>query len=304
LNILIVVPTYNAAPYLERCLTSLLLIQPGSFDLHVHVQDGGSMDDTVAIASRWRQHGVTCVSDRDNGLYDAVNKAAEANLERADIMTWLGADDMMLPGTLATVSSIFSQLPDVRWVTGKHFVGNPAGESYSEPQMHLLHREVAEGLHDGRTREFIMQEGTFWRATLWRDVGGLDTTMRYAGDWDLWRRFAAVSPPYLLDFPLARFTQREGQTSSDMSAYYAEVDSAPKGPSQAPLLSYDLKRWTDEALWRVVHEVDQRPQPNGWSLREALRRLFRAGLGDKGPRAGSLSSTRVTGTQDRRPDAR
>jgi glycosyltransferase involved in cell wall biosynthesis len=108
----IVIPTRNSAAVLERCLASIFLMQSGSFGLKVHVQDGASDDDTAAIAKEGTYRGLTFASEPDGGLYDAVAKATEG-LSRGQIMTWLGSDDVLMPGALETVASIFDQMPDV-----------------------------------------------------------------------------------------------------------------------------------------------------------------------------------------------
>src|SRR5476649_2601519 len=122
----VIVPTFNSAGVLDQCLASLLALQRGRFELHVHIQDGGSSDDTLAIASNWRsrtQHLLTINSQPDNGLYDALVKATIA-LDDDCIMTWLGSDDVLMPGAIATVASIFAQSLGVAWLTGLPLVGS------------------------------------------------------------------------------------------------------------------------------------------------------------------------------------
>jgi GT2 family glycosyltransferase len=247
----IVVPTLNSAQYLRACLTSLTAVQPGTFGLRVHVQDGGSTDDTAAIAKEMRDPRVTFSTAPDSGLYQAVNRAA-AMVQPSEIMTWLGSDDMLLPGTLATVASIFDQLPEVEWLTGLPFCGNEAGESFSiGPSPHLIRGDLAAGLHDGRTLDFIMQEGTFWRAGLWEKAGGLDERFKYAGDWDLWRRLARHAAPYSVNLPLARFSRRKGQKSEDMSAYYGEIDAAPQLPGIKDRTALNVFRLAWDEQWAI-----------------------------------------------------
>ncbi len=225
-------------------------MQSGTFDLRVHVQDGLSTDGTVEIARRWESRGVTVSSAPDHGLYDAVNRAAEI-VHPDEIMTWLGADDVLMPGALATVASIFDQLP-IGWVTGLPFVGNDAIGNFTPGKpIPFIRRDLVAGLHDGRSRGFVMQEGTFWRADLWRKVGGLDRRFEYAADWDLWRRLAQNAPLFALTFPLARFTKRVGQTSDNMEAYYKEIDSSEPLPPVEDTISYRLLRGHDEINWII-----------------------------------------------------
>lgn len=69
-----------------------------------------------------------------------------------------------------------------------------------------------------------MQEGTFWRTRLWERAGGVDTSFRLAGDWDLWRRFAAFSEYITLDTLTAFHRRRPGQLSSALNLYHSKVD--------------------------------------------------------------------------------
>lgn len=250
-DFLIVVPTLNSAAFLRTCLASLTAVQPGTFGLRVHVQDGGSTDDTAAIAKEMRDPRVTFNTALDSGLYQAINRGA-AMVRPGEIMTWLGSDDVLLPGTLATVASIFDQLPEVAWVTGLPLCGNEAGESFSLwPPPLLARSDLVAGLYDGRTLDFIMQEGTFWRADLWHEVGGLDEHFKYAGDWDLWRRFAQHAAVYSVGLPLARFTRRRGQKSEDMTAYYAEIDAATPLPEIEDRTAQQVFRFTWETQWAI-----------------------------------------------------
>lgn len=255
----IVIPTRNSATVLERCLASIFLTQRGDFGLRVHIQDGGSEDGTIGIAKDWAERGVTFASEPDNGLYDAIHKAT-SGLPAGCIMTWLGSDDVLLPGALETVASIFDQMREVSWLTGMPFVGRDGYGNFTPwgPQR-FSRKALSSGHADGRTENFVMQEGTFWRSDLWHEVGGINPAFRLAGDWDLWRRFAQKTPLYALDFPLARFTQRAGQASSDMQAYYAEVDATPIDHVCDDENSYRLVRYPGQD-WSIVIEGPSEPQ--------------------------------------------
>ncbi|MGB8277466.1 MAG: glycosyltransferase [Methylovirgula sp.] len=256
----IVVPTFNSADFLERCLTSLIVMQPGEFNVRVHVQDGGSTDATLDIAERWKHRGVTFACEPDKGMYDALSKASH-RLDDGDIMTWLGTDDYLMPGAIGTAAHVFDNLPHVNWITGRPFMGREAGENLCLwPDMFFTQRALSAGRHDGRSNYFVQQEGTFWRASLWNKVGGVDTAFKLAGDWDLWRRFAQHSRMYLIKAPLARFTRREGQKSQDMGAYYAEVDSAVPTEAVGDEIEYRLTRFNLEVPW-TEETIDHAPPP-------------------------------------------
>jgi glycosyltransferase involved in cell wall biosynthesis len=80
---------YNSANSLEQALKSVT-IQDWPNVEHI-VIDGGSTDDTLNILGRYKFFLSHVVSERDEGIYDAMNKG----LDRAtgDIVCFLNADD-------------------------------------------------------------------------------------------------------------------------------------------------------------------------------------------------------------------
>jgi glycosyltransferase involved in cell wall biosynthesis len=238
-KIYIVTPTFNSARYLDATIVSVLS-QAGDFEINYHIQDGGSSDSTVSILANWKEAlatgafpllckklNFTYSVETDRGMYDAINKGVSVlNPEPSGVLTWLGSDDLLAPGALATVLSISRAFPDIAFLGGRHALIDADGIvqgiyralPYAKTCMQV-------GLYDGRAQNFLMQEGTFWRGWLWHKVGGLDSSFRLAGDWDLWRRFAEHAEYYSLNTVTAFHRRREGQLSQQMDKYYAEVDA-------------------------------------------------------------------------------
>ena len=75
------------------------------------VIDGASTDDTLKVVAGF-PHVARVISERDDGLYDAMNKGAR--LATGDYVSWLNADDMLsTPATMATIASIASSRPPI-----------------------------------------------------------------------------------------------------------------------------------------------------------------------------------------------
>ena len=87
----IILPTFNAAAVLPACLESL--VAKSDDWLEILLMDGGSKDDTLAIASSFtdRLPGLRMVSEPDEGIYDAMNKGMD--LATGEWLYFLGADD-------------------------------------------------------------------------------------------------------------------------------------------------------------------------------------------------------------------
>ncbi len=117
----IITCTYNAAAVLQRTLSSVLSQKYA--DIEHLVIDGLSKDDTIRMAMDYKQrsdkmddgHEVTIVSEKDCGLYDAMNKGIR--LATGDYLIFLNAGDIFPgPETLETVAASIcdgEQLPGV-----------------------------------------------------------------------------------------------------------------------------------------------------------------------------------------------
>jgi glycosyltransferase involved in cell wall biosynthesis len=88
-----VVPALNAATHLRTALSSLA---SRDADFEAVLVDGGSRDDTVAIAAR---AGVRVISAPGTSIYEAHSRGSAET--RAPAIVLLDADDVLLPGALA-----------------------------------------------------------------------------------------------------------------------------------------------------------------------------------------------------------
>ena len=87
----IITVTYNAGKVLEETIQSVIAqsYQP----LEYLIIDGGSKDNTLDIANKYRSHLNHIVSEPDKGLYDAMNKGIR--LATGDYLCFLNAGDKL-----------------------------------------------------------------------------------------------------------------------------------------------------------------------------------------------------------------
>ena len=95
MKISIITVTYNAAATLERTLESVAV---QSFEDKEHIiVDGASSDGTIemidAYRMRTKDYSVLTISERDKGLYDAMNKGLE--MAHGDFVVFLNAGDCL-----------------------------------------------------------------------------------------------------------------------------------------------------------------------------------------------------------------
>ena len=96
---------YNDAKHIERTLKSV--IQQTYPHIEYLIIDGASTDGTLAIVEKYRHAITTLISEKDKGIYDAMNKG----LQRAtgDYVLFMNAgDEIYAPHTVA---QLFNQEP-------------------------------------------------------------------------------------------------------------------------------------------------------------------------------------------------
>lgn len=92
-HISIVIVTYNAAQTLQKCLDSIY--SQSYKHIEIIVIDGDSTDDTVKILEKNNDHINFWKSEKDAGIYYAMNKALK--YITGQWVYFLGADDELLP---------------------------------------------------------------------------------------------------------------------------------------------------------------------------------------------------------------
>lgn len=102
-SVTLIIPAYNAARELDRCLESVLREYPA--DLEVLVIDDGSSDATFEIAHRRSRQDrrVRVLSGHNAGPSAARNRGLDE--ARGHYITFLDADDWLEPGSLAAMTN-------------------------------------------------------------------------------------------------------------------------------------------------------------------------------------------------------
>ena len=106
MKISIITIVYNNSECIEDCINSVLKQTYNNIE-HI-VIDGGSKDNTVEIINKYKDKISYFISEKDNGLYDALNKGIKA--VTGDIIGILHSDDLFFYNdTLSNIVSVFEK---------------------------------------------------------------------------------------------------------------------------------------------------------------------------------------------------
>lgn len=214
-KISIITPVFNQVDFIEQTIRSVL--EQKYPNLEYIIIDGGSTDGTLEILKKYESQITCLISEPDNGMYEALNKGFQ--ISTGDIMAYINSDDIFLDNSFYNMSRMFNDLPEVEWI---HAVN-----SFLDIEGKLTGSQVPSKFSFLKFLNYdfqwIQQESTFWRRSLWERAGGyIDNNLKYAGDFELWFRFFQYADLYVCSTPIGAWRKREGQLSQLYITEYLE----------------------------------------------------------------------------------
>jgi glycosyltransferase involved in cell wall biosynthesis len=179
----IVTPCYNAARFLPAAVASVL--SQDYPNLEYIVVDGGSTDETVDLLRSYDGR-LRWVSAKDGGPAEAINRGFRA--ARGSILGWLNADDQYTPGAVAAAVRHLAAAPGLGAVYGQGIWIDAAGARVGPYPIRAFDRALL-------AREcYVCQPACFFRRQAFEEAGGLDASLQFAFDYELWIRMSARAP--------------------------------------------------------------------------------------------------------------
>ncbi|MBK8551306.1 MAG: glycosyltransferase [Ignavibacteria bacterium] len=218
-KISIVTVSFNMKDYIEDTILSVISQQYPN--LEYIVIDGGSKDGTVDIIKKYAPWISYWISEPDSGMYDAIQKGFKH--ATGEIMAYINSDDKYHYNAFFSAASIFSTYEDVDWILGRASFYNDEGtivdvkdfKKWSKMNYYL------------GDYKWIQQESVFWRRSLWLKAGGrINTSLKFAGDYELWLRFFSFAKLYSTETVFAgfRFRTKDQLSLEKIDLYLYEVD--------------------------------------------------------------------------------
>ncbi|MDB4584214.1 glycosyltransferase family 2 protein [Draconibacterium sp.] len=181
----VVIPAYNAASYIERCLDSVFGQSHQSEE--VIVVDDGSEDDLIGALVPYKTR-IRLIRQSNQGAAKARNTGVRHS--KSEYIAFLDSDDLWHPDKQMIQLSAIAKEPDIALcfceytsvhedaIRTFHFAPNP---SAPRPRMIDNFLEVFRSPYFGTPGVIIKRE-------VFDEHGGFDTTFERAEDIDLWLR--------------------------------------------------------------------------------------------------------------------
>lgn len=265
----IIVPAFDAAPYIGDAIRSVLAQTHRYWTMTI--VDDGSTDETAAVAAIFEDPRIRLLRQRNAGVSAARNLGLTAS--NADAVLFLDADDWLSPDALFTLSEALREAPNAiaavgpyrrvrdrgsnrgpKGAFGGRRVWRPASGDLLESL--LVRNMFANGGHLLIRRHSLETAGTF------------NSSLSYGEDWEYWTRlarfgsFAATHSPA----PLLFVRERQDGACRGMAARPESFVPCMNAIFNAPALK---SRFSPEDLARLRHRAEAE---NDWIVgRELIR---------------------------------
>ena len=175
----IIVPSYNQGAFIEETIRSILLQDYPNLELII--MDGGSSDQSPEIIKKYEKYISYWQSESDNGQSDAIREGFI--IARGSIIAWLNSDDFYQPG--AVLNAVYlMKMSNASMIYGDYNIVD--SESV---QIQLLNAPEYALKRLAQTN-IIPQPSSFFDKEIYSRVGGLDDSLHYVMDYDLWLKMA------------------------------------------------------------------------------------------------------------------
>ncbi|MBO0907702.1 bifunctional glycosyltransferase/CDP-glycerol:glycerophosphate glycerophosphotransferase [Arthrobacter sunyaminii] len=308
----VVVPMYNVAPYLERCLTSL--VNQSYANLDIIVVDDGSTDESVAVAAGYARYDrrirVLQLPHGGNGL--ARNTAIVA--ARGEFLTFADADDVVPPDAYALMMGTLAR-------TGSDFCVGSYGRIRGSKRTPV---RLAEGIHARERLRIavadhpaVIDDVFLWnkvfRKEFWdRQVGAMPEGIRYEDQETTARAYLRAASFDVLAENVYWWRIREDGSSITQAKYLLQDlrdrlsvarDVTALFEAEAPpaAASHWYRRLLGSDLIPYIEQVPDVPEDFWQLLRDGVGSIYSAGqkhLQDVDPQARVLLQLTAEGRRE------
>lgn len=172
----IITPVLNRADMIGEALASVRAQDYPEVE-HI-VIDGASSDGTVELLRG--APGLRWLSERDDGLYDAINKGLR--LARGEIVGHLNSDDIYLPGAFSAAAAALAEDPAADAACGGAVVARRARDGSWKVVRTIEDARIKRLDWHSLTRGVPITNARFFRRSWYARAGDYDPHYRFAAD--------------------------------------------------------------------------------------------------------------------------
>ena len=202
----IIIPVLNEEKTIEKCLQNIIEL-PGQKELIV--VDGGSLDNTVEIASRYAR-----VITSPKGRAKQMNSGAK--VAKGDILWFVHSDSKLHPSSILEIEQTIEE---------KYIGGCFRLTFYDLDTRFMRYLAYTSNLRAKYLKLIFGDQGIFMRRDIFEKLGGFQD-MELMEDWDFSKRIHRLGKMKMIDKKIgtsARRFQRDGQLKTLLKMHKIKI---------------------------------------------------------------------------------
>jgi glycosyltransferase involved in cell wall biosynthesis len=252
----VITPNYNGAAFLEQAIRSVVSQREQGLDLEYIVVDGKSTDGSLDIIQRFEKHIGRVIVEEDTGPANAINKGFAAST--GEVVSWLNADDLYMPGALGRIQVAMKRNPDASFCFGRCPIIDEDGREIRKPITRF--KEAFFPVSSPFTLQcvnYVSQPAVFFRRSALEHAGFLREDWIAAWDYDLWLRLLKQGRAVRIEgSPLAAFRWHEASIGGNRFSvqFKEELDAviSDAGPLAPQTLIHHGVRWGIVGIYSMM----------------------------------------------------
>jgi glycosyltransferase involved in cell wall biosynthesis len=212
----IITVSFNSSSTIRETIESVLAQDYPN--LEYIIVDGDSTDGTQSIIEEYRSRIAVYVSEKDQGLYDAMNKAI--GMATGDVVGILNSDDVYADHSILSQVMSHFRSKNIDCVFGDLYYFS--GEDKDKPLRYYRGKNFSRwkirlGITPPHPTFFV-------RRSVYEKYGAFDLQYRYAADFDLMARFLYVKAISYAYLPVTMVKMRMGGVSTGSFRRLIEIN--------------------------------------------------------------------------------
>jgi Glycosyltransferase like family 2 len=193
----VIMPSHFGEHWIDSSLRSLTL--QAAEGIEVLLIDSGDTSAARDIAQNYRDRLRIRIFERRDLLSWNTKTDFGVEIAESDHISWLGVDDVWLPGRAAAVRRWIADAPEAPLHFAPSAIVDKDGCRLGVWRCPLpAERALDPSFVTQRllVQNFIAAPAAVFRKDAWLSCGGLDESLWYTADWDIWLKLAARAPTY------------------------------------------------------------------------------------------------------------
>ena len=187
MDLSVIIPVYNAALLIDRCIDSIIA-QQGNYNVEIICVDDGSTDNSVELIKSRKEQNITLLQQENAGPAKARNKGM--HVAKGRYMAYLDADDYWLPSFIEETISFLD--------THTECIAVSVGQKHCTTSGTNISPKILSG--NTYKKALILDDFyTFWsqhnhvctgsiviKTEIAKETGGQREDLRVCEDWEFW----------------------------------------------------------------------------------------------------------------------